>query len=185
MIIGAYQGCLTEAQAYYAQSRTMVLLFSNSFNIFYIIIVPFVFHKLSQFYHYILVTAVSVYGIAVILFCLAGRNYWPAISSVAVIAIANISMITAPYGLLKLLPKHHHGYAMSIPLFVPQLGMSFCIIYARSYIVQNPAFISEIDNLLRIIAIFGAASCLLALVLIYFLYSRIADPNYRVEEEHQ
>ena len=54
-----------------------------------------------------------------------------------IIAIAHIPIITAPFGLLKLFPDHQKGYAMSIPLFLPVLGINFCIIYGFVYITSD------------------------------------------------
>ena len=46
-----------------------------------------------------------------------------------IVAVAHIPIITAPYGLLKLFPDWQKGYAASIPLFLPVLGINFCILY--------------------------------------------------------
>lgn len=54
-----------------------------------------------------------------------------------VIAIAHIPIITAPYGLLKLFPEHQKGYATSIPLFLPVLGINFCIMYGFTFIASD------------------------------------------------
>ena len=52
----------------------------------------------------------------------------------AIVAVAHIPIITAPYGLLKLFPDWQKGYAASIPLFLPVLGINFCILYGMEYI---------------------------------------------------
>jgi hypothetical protein len=52
-----------------------------------------------------------------------------------IVAICHIPIITAPYGLLKLFPDSKKGYAASTPLFVPTLGINFCILYGREYIL--------------------------------------------------
>jgi hypothetical protein len=53
------------------------------------------------------------------------------------VAIAHIPIITAPYGLLKLFPERHRSYAASIPLFLPALGINFCILYGMAYIATD------------------------------------------------
>jgi hypothetical protein len=68
---------------------------------------------------------------------LAGSNYTFALIMTIVIAIAHIPIITAPYGLLKLFPDHQKGYAASIPLFLPVLGINFCILYGLTYVTSD------------------------------------------------
>lgn len=62
-----------------------------------------------------------------------------------VVAVAHIPIIAAPYGLLKLFPDWQKGYAASIPLFLPVLGINFCIIYGIAYIVDDGANIHTIE----------------------------------------
>jgi len=54
-----------------------------------------------------------------------------------VVAVAHIPVITAPYGLLKLFPDWQKGYAASIPLFFPVLGINFCIFYGMLNIAND------------------------------------------------
>jgi len=54
-----------------------------------------------------------------------------------IVAVAHIPIITAPYGLLKLFPDWQKGYAASIPLFLPVLGINFCILYGMAYIADD------------------------------------------------
>ena len=53
------------------------------------------------------------------------------------VAIGHIPIITAPYGLLDLFPESQKGYAASIPLFVPSLGINFSILYGMNYIASE------------------------------------------------
>lgn len=55
----------------------------------------------------------------------------------SIVAIAHIPIISAPYGLLKLFPESQKGYAASIPLFLPVLGINFCILYSIGYILDD------------------------------------------------
>lgn len=52
------------------------------------------------------------------------------------VAIGHIPIITAPYGLLELFPNSQKGYAASIPLFVPSLGINFSILFGMTYIAS-------------------------------------------------
>jgi hypothetical protein len=122
----------------------MILLLSNSFNIFYILISPFLFNSLNRHYfNYVLVSTAAI-GIASIGRYYAGTDYVIALLMAAIIAIAHIPIISAPYGLLKLFPQWQRGYAASIPLFVPVLGMNFCIIYDMVYITEGSGILSTI-----------------------------------------
>jgi hypothetical protein len=67
---------------------------------------------------------------------LAATNYELALLMAIIVAIAHIPIISAPYGLLKLFPDNQKGYAASIPLFLPVLGMNFCILYDMIYITD-------------------------------------------------
>lgn len=54
-----------------------------------------------------------------------------------IVAMAHIPIITAPYGLLRLFPEWQRGYASSVPLFLPGLGINFCILYGITYITND------------------------------------------------
>lgn len=180
MIIGAFLAVLPEAQEFYKTNQTMILLFSNVFNIFYILISPILFDSFNR--HYLRYVAVStiITGMAAIGRYLSGSNYILALAFTSVIAIAHIPIITAPYGLLKLFPDNQKGYASSIPLFLPVLGINFCILYGMTYITSNDRAVltltevhNKINELNLIIAVVGVVSMLLTLFLLYKLKDRI------------
>jgi hypothetical protein len=137
MIIGAFLAILPQAEEYYQTNQTMVLLLSNSFNIFYIVVSPLLFDSFSKHYLRYLIISTIAAGIGAIGRYMAGENYTLALLMTSVIAIAHIPIITAPYGLLKLFPDHQKGYAASIPLFLPVLGINFCILYGMTYITSG------------------------------------------------
>lgn len=94
----------------------------------------------------------------------------------SLVAIGHIPILTAPYGLLNLFPPDQKGYAASIPLFVPILGINFCIYYGMQNISSEYAEVINInsaklyiDNLNLIIAIIGSLSCLTTFILIQIL----------------
>lgn len=66
----------------------------------------------------------------------AADDYYSALLMAIIIAIAHIPIISAPYGLLKLFPEWQRGYAVSIPLFLPVLGMNFSILYDMLFIAN-------------------------------------------------
>lgn len=137
MIVGAYTAIIPEAEEYYQVNRTLVLMFSNVFNIFYVVISPLLFDSFNRHYlRYVTISTIAS-GVGAVGRYLAGTNYVIALAMTSVIAIAHIPVITAPYGLLKLFPDHQKGYAASIPLFLPVLGINFCIIYGMSYIASG------------------------------------------------
>lgn len=137
MIISTFFAIFHEAEIFYHQSRTMILLFSNSFNIFYILISPLMFNLFNKHYYPFVVGSTLVTGVSAVGRYLAGENYELALVFTIAIAVAHIPIITAPYGLLKLFPEGQRGYAASIPLFLPVLGINFCILYGMTYIASE------------------------------------------------
>ena len=90
-----------------------------------------------------------------------------------IVAIAHVPIITAPYGLLKLFEPNKRGYAASIPLFVPALGINFSILYGMSFVASGTEKGTSaedqhfyIDWLNYIIAVMGTFSMLLTLLLL-------------------
>lgn len=82
------------------------------------------------------------------------------------VGIAHVPIITAPYGLLALFPPEKRGYASSIPLFVPVLGINFCILYGMNYVVgdsttndktQRDANIEWLNFFIAVVGSIGAA----------------------------
>jgi len=112
----------------------MVLLLSNAFNIFYVIISPLMFKAFNKHYFPFVVLSTIATGVAAVGRYIAGTNYSLALVMTIIVAIAHIPIITAPYGLLKLFPDRQKGYAASIPLFLPTLGINFCILYGMEFI---------------------------------------------------
>lgn len=98
----------------------------------------------------------------------------------AIVAVSHIPIITAPYGLLKLFPDWQKGYAASIPLFLPVLGINFCILYGMAYIADDGTnsrtvkeIHAEINGLNKIIAIFGIVASIATVLLTLLLKSKI------------
>lgn len=93
----------------------------------------------------------------------------------SLVAVGHIPIITAPYGLLDLFSEEEKGYAASIPLFVPTLGINFSIIYGMSFIASSGETvdmvdkITQINNLNFIIAVMGFVSCTLAVIFMLIL----------------
>lgn len=137
MMIGAFLAILPQAEEFYGTDQTLVLLLSNAFNIFYILISPLLFDSFSKHYLRYVAVSTAATGIAAVGRYLAGQNYFMALGMTSVVAIAHIPIITAPYGLLKLFPNSQKGYAASIPLFLPVLGINFCILYGMTYITSG------------------------------------------------
>lgn len=129
MIIGSHLAILKEAQEYYGVNQTLVLLLPNSFNIFYILICAFMLNIFRRYFFNCLVISVVATGVAAFGRYLAGNNYEVALFMTIIIAISHIPIITSPFKLLALFPDAHKGYAASIPLFFPIIGINFCILY--------------------------------------------------------
>lgn len=107
-----------------------------------------------------------------------------------IVAISHVPIITAPYGLLKLFPPEKRGYAASIPLFIPSLGINFCIFYGMDLIASSnektilpEVYYHYINQLHLIIAIVGAISMLSTLVLLSKLSEDIKKIIRESEEE--
>ena len=95
-----------------------------------------------------------------------------------VVGISHVPMITAPYGLLDMFPKHHQGYASTIPLFIPILGINFCILYGLIYITpKDPEnlieYIGNIEFLNGLIAVVALISCSLTIFCLYKLEDQV------------
>ena len=100
----------------------------------------------------------------------------------SVVAISHIPIITAPYGLLKLFPDWQKGYAASIPLFLPVLGINFCILYGMAYIADDGTHSmttaqvhAEINGLNKIIAIVGIFATSATVILTLLLKNKIEE----------
>jgi len=98
----------------------------------------------------------------------------------SIVAVSHIPIITAPYGLLKLFPDWQKGYAASIPLFLPVLGINFCILYGMAYIADDGSHSktinevhAEISGLNRIIAIVGLLASTATVILTLMLKTKI------------
>ena len=137
MMIGAFLAILPQTEEFYSASRTEVVLLASIFNIGYVLITPFVFFKFTKNYVAGVLISTVATGVAAIGRYLAGQNYTLSFIMTAIVAVAHIPIITAPYGLLKLFPNHQKGYAASIPLFLPVLGINFCILYGMTYIADD------------------------------------------------
>lgn len=115
----------------------MVLLLLNSFCIFYITISPIIFHIFNKHYFWFVIVSTVVTALAFVGRYFAANDYGFSLAMAALLAIAHISIISAPYGLLKLFPEWQRGYASSIPLFLPFVGINLSILYDLVYIAQE------------------------------------------------
>ncbi len=76
-------------------------------------------------------------GIGIIMRSLAERSYELALIGSIIVGLSHIPIISAPYGMLKMFPESQRGYASSIPLFVPGLGINIAILYAILFISKD------------------------------------------------
>jgi hypothetical protein len=95
------------------------------------------------------------------------------------VGISHIPIISAPYGLLKMFPERHRGYASSIPLFVPGLGINMAILYAMFFIsvdgyTQQQKF-QEITRFSYYITYIGLFSTITTCILIFLLEEEISN----------
>lgn len=90
----------------------------------------------KNYFKFVIASSIAT-GIGAVGRYLAGNNYNLALFMTGIIGISHIPIITAPYGLLKLFPDHQKGYAASIPLFLPTLGINFCILFGMIYIANS------------------------------------------------
>ena len=106
MFLSAYLAILEPSIIFFrVSSRSQILLFSNSFNIFYLVISPLIFRKLNKYYLPIVRVAVLATAIGCVGRYLFGRDYLGSLVMSIIVAIAHVPIITAPYGLLKLFPQ--------------------------------------------------------------------------------
>lgn len=137
VFVSAFIAILPEAGAYYNRDRSDILMLSNSFNILYLIVTPVIFASLRKHYSLLVHASILFTGIGCIGRYLCFNNYNASLIMSTFVAIGHIPIITAPYGLLDLFPESQKGYAASIPLFVPTLGINFSILYGMAYIASE------------------------------------------------
>ena len=186
MIVGEFIAILDETEQYYSVSQSKVVLLFSSFNIAYVIITPFIFNAFNKHYVKGVLISTIATGVAAVGRYFAGRDYNMSLLMTAIVAVSHIPIITAPYGLLKLFPDWQKGYAASIPLFLPVLGINFCILYGMQYIAAeedtmkaNLLIFEDIDGLNRIIAIAGVISTVSTVILTLMMKNKIE----KVEEK--
>jgi len=136
MFVAAYIAIFNEAAAYYGVTISKVVLLSNTFNMFYLIITPFIFPWLKKKYTLIVQIAVVLIALGCLGRYLCQGSYNTALVWSILVAISHVPVITAPYGLLGLFEPSKRGYASSIPLFIPTLGINFSILYGMAYIAS-------------------------------------------------
>lgn len=175
VFLSAYLAVLEEAAAYYNKGRSQVLLLSNTFNLFYILITPLLFPLLKRHYSLLVLLSVGLTAIGCLGRYLCFQNYDIALVMSLLVAIGHIPIITAPYGLLGLFKPAEKGYAATIPLFVPTLGTNFSIFYGMKYIASDfPELVNfnnhdSISSLNLIIAVVGCLSCVATLAFMLLL----------------
>jgi hypothetical protein len=185
MIVGEFIAILSETQEYYGVSRNMVVLLMSIFNIGYVVITPLIFNLFNKYYIKGVLIATIATGAAAIGRYLAQENYTASIVMTSIVAVAHIPIITAPYNLLKLFPDWQKGYAASVPLFLPVLGINFCILYGMAFIADDGSHSmstqqvhEEINGLSGIIAMSGVISTVLTVLLTLKLREKIeAEEN--------
>lgn len=134
MFVAAYIAIFNEAASYYKASISDVILLSNTFNIFYLVISPLIFPWLKRKYMIIVQVAVIMVAVGCVGRYLCKDAYNAALFWSIIVAIGHVPILTAPYGLLGMFEPSKRGYASSIPLFVPTLGINFSILYGMAYI---------------------------------------------------
>lgn len=101
----AYLAVLAETEQYYARDRSSILLLSNSFNILYLIVTPFIFSSLKEHYSCLVLVSTILTAIGCVGRYACENNYNVALVMSSLVAVGHIPIITAPYGLLELFPE--------------------------------------------------------------------------------
>lgn len=176
MFVAAYIAIFNEAAEYFHVSISQIILLSNTFNIFYLIISPLIFPWLKRKYTIIVQVAVIMVTIGCVGRYLCKDAYNAALFWSIIVAIAHVPIITAPYGLLEMFEPSKRGYASSIPLFVPTLGINFSILYGMTYIATEllPVIgykvlnyhIHRLNAIIAIVAVIGSVGTLIFLNLL-------------------
>ena len=170
--------------------RASIVLLASIFNIGYILITPFIFNLFQKHYVKGVIISTVATGIAAVGRFVAADNFTLCFIMTAIVAVAHIPIITAPYGLLKLFPDWQKGYAASIPLFLPVLGINFCILYGMENIADDGSGSqtkedthSEIGYLNGIIAVVGVISCSVTIILTLLMKKKIEreEPKQTIE----
>ena len=183
MFVSAFLPFLEQAKTYYhVTKRNDIILLSNSFNICYLVVSPFLFTILKKHFMLLVNIATLATGIGCVGRYFASTDYNWALFFTILVSVAHVPMITAPYGLLSMFPERHQSYASSIPLFIPILGINICIIYGILYITEKPinalsTYADDIERLNAIIAVIGLVSCFLTFYCMEKLRPEIEEAN--------
>lgn len=165
MFLSEFISITEQASDYYGITKESLLYFYNSFNLFYLILSPLVFTFVKKYYYEIVCGSVVLNFVGILGRFLAGNNFPLALFMTALVGIAHVPIITAPYGLLKLFKPHHQGYAAAIPLFLPALGINYVIFHGMTFIIPYYDSGPFVRGLSIIISIFATVATVLTLTL--------------------
>lgn len=158
---------------------------SNTFNIAYLIISPLLFPILKRRYFHIVFVCIVLIAIGCFARYSSSTDYKSAYVWSLLVAIAHVPIIAAPYGLLGLFEPAQRGYAASIPLFVPTLGINFSILYGMAYVASEIKYDVKRDNINRlnlIIGVTGIVSAVVTGLCMLLLKKPIQDLNDHSDE---
>lgn len=134
--LSTYLSIIQEAQLYFGVDKSDIILLSNTFNICYLIIAPLLFPFVKRYYTKLVIASSILTAIGCVGRYLSFGNYSITLAMSILVAIGHVPIITAPYGLLDLFSDEQKGYAATIPLFVPTLGINFCFLYGMNLIAS-------------------------------------------------
>ena len=172
LFLAQFLAILDITKDYYDTSIGSILQFSNAFNFFHIILTPLLFKSMEKHYLSFIIGSVLMMGIGLMVRTFAEQDYIMALVGSILVGISHIPIISAPYGMLKMFPERHRGYASSIPLFVPGLGINIAILYAMFFISSQEtvqAKYTEITRFSYYITYLGLFSMVTTCLLIYAL----------------
>lgn len=98
--LAAYLAIIEEAEEYYGVDRSKILLFSNSFNILYLVMAPILFPLLKKYYSPLVITSVLLTAVGCVGRYIFSDNYNAALVMSILVAFGHVAIITAPYGIL-------------------------------------------------------------------------------------
>jgi hypothetical protein len=145
MFISAYNVVERDIATYYSVKKSKISLMFNIFNIVYLIIAPLLFPIIKKKYMCFVHFSIIFVFVGSIGRYLCRGAYVAAIVWTTLVAIANVVIVTAPFGLMPLFNPVKRGYAMSIAIFLPLVGHNITAMYAFGHISSDIMLTAELN----------------------------------------
>jgi hypothetical protein len=145
MFISAYNVVERDIATYYSVKKSKISLMSNLFNIVYLLLAPLLFPLIKKKYMCFVHFSIVFVFVGSIGRYLCKDAYVAAMVWTTLVAIANVIIVTAPFGLMPLFDPAKRGYAMAIAIFLPLVGHNVTAMYAFGHISSDIMMVAELN----------------------------------------